>query len=53
MSFIRDDIKLVLPAMPRNDTLLFVDHENGGLTDENPQQHIEGVKSEPKVAKSA
>lgn len=53
MSFIRDDIKLVLPALPRNDTLLFVDHDNGGLTDKNPQQHIPGVDSSAKVAKSA
>jgi hypothetical protein len=52
MSFIRDDIKLVLPAMPRNDTLLFVDHENGGLTDENPQQHIDGVEKQAKVSKA-
>jgi hypothetical protein len=52
MSFIRDDVKLVLPALPRNDTLLFIDHEEGGLTEENPQQHIAGVERQEKAKAS-
>lgn len=50
MTFIRDEIKLVLPSLPRNDTLLFVDHENGGITDKNPQQTIPGIEREKRTA---
>lgn len=43
-TWITDDIKLKLPALPKANTILFVDPE-GGVTDQNPQQEIEGVRS--------
>lgn len=41
-TWIDDDIKLKLPALPKGNTLLFVDPD-GGVTDKNPQMEIEGV----------
>lgn len=43
-TWIEDDIKLKLPALPKSNTLLFVDPD-GGVTDKNPQQEIAGVRS--------
>jgi hypothetical protein len=43
-TWIEDDIKLKLPALPKSNTLLFVDPD-GGVTDKNPQQEIPGVRS--------
>ena len=43
-TWIEDDIKLKLPALPKSNTLLFVDPD-GGVTDKNPQMEIEGIRS--------
>ena len=43
-TWIEDDIKLKLPALPKSNTLLFVDPD-GGVTDKNPQMEIDGVRA--------